>query len=25
VLGPGVLTAHEKECNGEEPWIRREA
>lgn len=25
VLGPGVLTEHEKECGGEEPWIRRAA
>lgn len=22
VLGPGVLTEHEKECSGEESWIR---
>ena len=23
VLGPGVLTTHERDCDGEEPWIRR--
>lgn len=23
VLGPGKLTAHEQECSGAEPWLRR--